>query len=318
MRDPKQESGVAFVTGAGGFLGSAVAAGLAGAGWRVAGFGRAPRIVGGPLPETFVEGDIAHADLVRAAERLGAPQLVFHAAGGASVGASLADPDGDRDRTVGSLREVLDFLREAAPDARLIYPSSAAVYGDAASGPISEDAPLRPVSPYGRNKLEAEQLIMDEHAARGLDTAIVRFFSAYGPGLRKQLLWDLAGRLASAPAAIELGGTGDEARDFLFVDDAVALVTLLARRDRAASPLILNGGAGQPVSVRQIADLLRDALGSRAEIRFSGQGRPGDPRSLVADVSAAGDLGFQPRTSLSEGVARYARWLMSERAPSNL
>jgi UDP-glucose 4-epimerase len=300
-------TGVAFVTGAGGFLGWAAASAFRRAGWRVAALGHPPRPGQQGLSPTdlWIEGDIEIGALRAAADRMARPEVLFHAAGGASVGASLADPEADRARTVGSLRQTLAYLTADAPCARLIYPSSAAIYGEAAQGPIPESAPAAPVSPYGRHKADAERLIQ----AAGLDAVIIRFFSVYGPGLHKQLLWELAGRLAADPAELELSGDGEEARDFLYVDDAMDLVALAAGLDELTTPLVLNGGAGRAVTVRQAADALRRSLGRSTSIRFSGKGREGDPRSLVADISRARALGFGPAVSLEQGLAGLADWL---------
>jgi len=310
-------TGVAFVTGAGGFIGSAAAAAFAGAGWRTAALGHPRRWADvGPQPDPpapWFEGDIGAPGLAAALRAVGRPEVIFHAAGGGSVGASLADPVADRRRTVGSLAATLAFMAAEAPDARLIYPSSAAVYGDAAAGLIPETLPAAPVSPYGRHKAEAERLILDA-AGAGLDAVILRFFSIYGPGLRKQLLWELGNRLLKAPAHVELAGHGDEARDFLFVDDTVRLVGLAAGLGPQAQPLIVNGGGGRPASVRQIAEALAAALSVRSRIQFNGEVREGDPRSLVADVARAEALGFLPQVSLADGMARLARWLLSMKA----
>jgi UDP-glucose 4-epimerase len=298
-------SGVAYVTGAGGFLGGAVAAAFQRAGWRVAGFD----LVGARGLTLSVEGEVAQQSLARTAGSFGSPEVVFHAAGGASVGASIADPEEDRRRTVGSLRETLAFLEQHAPRARLIYPSSAAVYGAGHAGPIQESSALDPISPYGAHKAEAEALIADAAAGFGLEAAILRFFSIYGPGLRKQLLWDLAQRLAGGPVEVELGGTGAERRDFLYVDDAVRLIGLAASAPIGAGPLVLNGGSGQGRSVREIAEGLAGAMGSKARIGFNGQVREGDPKSLVADISGAEALGFEPAVALETGLGATARWL---------
>jgi len=295
-------AGVAFVTGAAGFLGGAVAGALGGAGWRVVGCDLMPGDAAACAH--WIAGEVHRDALARAMAEIGAPEVVFHAAGGSSVGASLADPKTDFERTVGSLRETLAFVGEHAPRARLIYPSSAAVYGAASAGPLGEDAPLHPISPYGRHKLQAEA----EIAASGLDAVILRFFSLYGPGLRKQLLWDLARRLAAKPERLELSGTGEEKRDFLHLDDAVRLVGLAAGLEVPAAPLILNGGAGEAVGVRRAAETLARALGSRAAIGFSGETRAGDPAALVADVSRSRALGFAPLTRFEDGVRAYARW----------
>ena len=295
-------SGVAFVTGAAGFLGGAVAAAWVRAGWKVAGFDTTPGWAGGCAH--WIAGEVHRDSLAQAASEVGAPEVVFHAAGGSSVGASVADPDGDFARTVLSVRETLAFLKAGAPGARLIYPSSAAVYGAASAGKLSETARLAPISPYGRHKLKAETEITDA----GHEAAILRFFSLYGPGLRKQLLWDLARRLRTQPAQLELSGTGEELRDFLFIDDAVRLVGLAAGLDLAHGPLILNGGRGAAVSVRHVAGTLAWALGSDTAIGFSGETRAGDPKALVADASRAEGLGFSPKVTFEEGAKRFARW----------
>jgi len=295
---PPTGSGVAFVTGAAGFLGGAVAGALVRGGWRVAGFDVMQGWAGGCAH--WITGEVAREGLARAAAEIGAPEIIFHAAGGSSVGASVADPEADFARTVLSLRETLAFMAQHAPDVRLIYPSSAAVYGAAEAGPVEESAWLQPISPYGRNKLQAEF----EIATARVNAVVLRFFSLYGPGLRKQLLWDLATRLAAGPDRLELSGTGEELRDFLFIDDAVRLVGLAA----SGRSTILNGGRGEAVSVREAAATLARALGSKAEIGFSGEARAGDPQALVADVSKARAFGVAPRVGFEEGVRRYARW----------
>lgn len=298
-------SGVAFVTGAAGFLGGAVAAALVRAGWRVAGFDIVSGWAAGCAH--WITGEVARDAMARASAEVGTPDLVFHAAGGSSVGASVADPDGDFARTVGSIRETLAFLETGAPAARLIYPSSAAVYGEASAGRSSESAPLRPVSPYGRHKLQAEAVIADA----GAEAVILRFFSLYGPGLRKQLLWDLARRLAARPDTLELAGGGDELRDFVYVDDAVRLAGLAMGTPASGTPLILNGGRGEAIPVRRVAETLAREMDVRVRIGFSGESRPGDPSALVADPTAARAAGFEPQVPFEDGVRRFARWFQA-------
>lgn len=286
-------SGVIFVTGAGGFLGGHVAASFTEAGWTVAGFER---------------GESEFGDLAQAAGELGPPEVIFHAAGSGSVGASLADPAGDFDAGLGSLRQTLEFMRQQAPAARLIFPSSAAVYGEGQAGRIAETAPARPVSPYGLHKALAEQLIAGWAELFGLDAVCVRFFSIYGPGLRKQLLWDIARRIGEGAEGLELSGHGDEARDFLHVDDAVSLIGRIAGRPRGEAPAVLNGGSGVALSVRAAATALAEAAGFEGAVRFNGCSRPGDPRSLVADPALATGLGFAPAVDFETGVRGFVAW----------
>jgi UDP-glucose 4-epimerase len=306
---------VAFVTGAAGFIGRQSVNALKRGGWRVVGLSRvqpgdeALDLVG---PDVWITGKVSRLGLKQAQARFGHPEVLIHAAGGASVRASLDDPLEDFDRTVGSMREVLAFLRTDSPAARLIFLSSAAVYGAANAGRIREDAALRPISPYGLHKRLAEDLAFGWASQFGLDVAVVRLFSVYGPGIRKQLLWDIAQRLCVQPRAIELFGAGDELRDFLYIDDAVRLIGRLAGMERADQPLLLNGGSGEPSSVSAVAQHLCNALGVDTRVSFNGAVRAGDPRSLVADTTTAQALGFVPQVGLAEGLARFAAWTRAE------
>jgi len=145
----------------------------------------------------------------------------------------------------------------------------------------------------------------------GLRVAVVRLFSVYGPGLRKQLLWDVCGRLAAGADVLELGGTGAELRDWFHVEDAARLICLAAER-AASEPLLVNGGTGVAVPVRDIAQGLVEAMGRPVPVRFSGQSRHGDPERLVADTQRMQALGFAPQRGWREGLAEFAAWYQSQ------
>jgi UDP-glucose 4-epimerase len=255
------------------------------------------------------DGWVSSAALARAALSAGFPEIIVHAAGGSAVGASVVAPDSDFDRTVASVREVLGFMRTDASAARLIFLSSAAVYGATSADKVSENAPLSPISPYGLHKRLAEELLCGWAGIFGLDVSIIRLFSVFGPGNRKQLFWDLARRALDRPAMLQLSGTGDEARDFLYIDDAVRYVGSIAGLPRASSPRIVNGGTGRATSVRAAALALCSALGIEAQLDFSGEERAGDPRRLVSDPGYAKSLGIEPEVSFKTGVESYAAWL---------
>jgi UDP-glucose 4-epimerase len=202
---------------------------------------------------------------------------------------------------------VLEFLRTRAPRAVLVFLSSAAVYGNAAAGAIPEGAPAAPLSPYGTHKQLAEQLCTSHARNFGLRTIVLRLFSVYGPGLRKQLLWDACNRLTTE--APEFSGTGGELRDWLHVSDAAALIQAIAGAS-GATHTIFNGGTGAGTAVSEVLAELAAALGTCAP-RFSGKQRPGDPTSLVADASRARALGWSPRHDWRHGVREYAGWFRS-------
>jgi UDP-glucose 4-epimerase len=314
---PPRGNDVVFVTGAAGFIGRHVVSGFKRSGWRVAGFGRSePPQDGLDLAQADLWcGGQQHAKaLIQAGRQLGPPAALVQAVGSPSVGASFTDPAADFVSTVGTLKASLDFIRAQAPGARLVLLSSAAVYGRASQGLIDEYTPIDPISPYGLHKLMAEGLAQGWAELFGLDVAVLRLFSIYGPGLRKQLLWDVARRLSEDPSRLELSGTGEELRDFLYVDDAVRLIGVAATYPKNGRPLLLNGGAGEGTSVRTAVERLAAALRVRPMLAFNGEVRPGDPASLVADISAARRMGFEPLVGLGAGLTRYGAWVRQDLA----
>ena len=202
---------------------------------------------------------------------------------------------------------VLDGIRNNAPETRLVLSSSAAIYGNNHTGKILEDGCFTPYSPYGFHKRAAELLCESYAHNFGLKIAIVRLFSVYGPGLTKQLLWDLCHRLQQSLSILELHGTGNEIRDWLFVQDAVRV--LIAAADKAScTPFFVNGGTGIGTCVRDIATTLCQVWGEFPQIKFSGKQRSGDPFSLVADTQCLQTLGYIPKHKLAEGMEEYVRW----------
>lgn len=309
---------LAWVTGARGFLGRHVARALSEAGWRVVGIGHGEwspdesRVWG---IDAWRSAEIDLPALVDLSRVAGRPKVVFHAAGSGSVGFSLDQPLEDFQRTVATTAAVCEAVRTLAPDALVIYPSSAAVYGVAGKGPIGEQTTLAPVSPYGVHKLLAELLCLSGHRSFRLRCAIVRFFSLYGSGLRKQLVWDLVRRITAEPREVRLHGTGDETRDFLHVEDAARLVALVAAK-APDEPLVVNGGSGEAVSVRTVAEMVASMFGDGVTLRFTGESRAGDPQHYQADPARLRRLGFAPQWTLSEGLREYVRWLVKSEPAS--
>jgi UDP-glucose 4-epimerase len=302
-----------WITGMAGFIGQAVAREAVRQGRAVAGldFGAA----GGD--GRIVAGAVDRAGLAALLRQAGPPGGIVHAAGSGSVGVSLARPALDFDSNVATTQNLCEFLRENGIDAPLVLVSSAAVYGNGHAGAIGETAPAAPLSPYGFNKYAAE-LIMRSYAGNfGQRTTLVRLFSVYGEGLRKQILWDLCGRLARDGRA-ELSGDGSERRDFIHADDA-AKALLLALDQAAATAPVLNAGTGNATTMRALADAVCDAWrstqGRAVAVSFSGLVRQGDPAALVGDVSALKALGFSPAIGLADGLVRYVSWFAQTGAP---
>lgn len=297
-----------WITGARGFLGRHLSRELTAAGIRCAGVGhgRAELAADEPALEVWLNGDVSLSNLDHLRNMTTAPEVIYHLAGGAAVGASLAAPLEDFTRTVAGMAELLEWIRTRSPETRLVHVSTAAVYGSAASETSGEHA-LRPLSPYGTHKLMVEQMLRGYGVCFGIRAAIVRFFSLYGEGLTKQLFFDLSQRLSQHPAELRLGGSGDELRDWLHVADACRQLRGAAERCGTDCPTF-DGGTGQATSVRQAVTYLCQSWDQHPTVIFNGQARAGDPPRLVADRLRMGDLAAPPWLPLDEGLRRYVAW----------
>lgn len=290
-----------LVTGAAGFVGSEVVRGYAGKGVLVRGigFGEPENL---PGLTSYWNGNISAKAL---ATHGGKPDIIIHCASGASVAASIADPDRDFINSVGCMQEVLNFQHQHCPEARLVFASSAAVYGVGRGTALVESDPSQPLSPYGLHKQICEEILRFHGRTYGFKIAIVRLFSVYGEGLSKQLPWDACGKLLRGEW--EFSGTGDEIRDWLHVQDAANLLRLAAGHASPQVP-ICNGATSEGVSVREVLVQLGKALGVTGSPVFNGQERKGDPKRLIGSTACARTWGWQSHIGWREGMQRYAAW----------
>jgi UDP-glucose 4-epimerase len=304
---------VAWVTGAKGFIGKFLCLHLSQQGYKVLGLGHGAwplKIAAQHGLSYWVNGEINESNLAQMLNHSGTPEVIYHLAGGSSVGLSLQFPNEDFRRTVTSTASLLEWIRFHIPQVKLLLVSSAAVYGNSQSTCIPEDGLYTPYSPYGFHKRAAELLCESYACNFGIRTAIVRLFSIYGPSLCKQLLWDLSCRLSTNPVYLEINGSGKELRDWLYVQDAVILLTTVAK-NISTELLVVNGGTGIGTSVREIVDMLCQSWGLNPLLEFSGVQRPGDPQSLIADSQKITSLGFSPQCNTNVGIQKYVDWYKS-------
>jgi UDP-glucose 4-epimerase len=303
-----QSSGRILVTGGFGFLGRAVACKFKKLGYRVVGIGHGKWGLYELQKNGFDIWHEANVDLKGLTTINEKFDIVVHCAGNGSVGYSVLNPLQDFYKTVQTTVELLDYLRLSNPGALVVYPSSAGVYGAKEDAPIRESDPLNPISPYGYHKKIAEDLLKSYSDNYGIRVALVRYFSIYGPGLSKQLLWDAATKLLlPGSKGAEFWGTGNETRDWIYVEDAAELIASIANTPE--SFLMVNGASGYRVTIREVLNLLREELRVDSEIIFNNETRIGDPLFYHADIGQALELGWKPVVSLREGVKAYVKWL---------
>ncbi|HZH26067.1 MAG TPA: NAD(P)-dependent oxidoreductase [Azospirillaceae bacterium] len=298
---------VVWVTGATGFLAGGVLGELVRRGQRVVAFSRTPPpCTDGPV--AWIVSDFTLEVLLEASAAHGRPAHCFHGIGSGSVGLAAANPSADLARTVGTLSILLDALRHLGGSTRLVYPSSAAVYGDLGQDLAREERTLAPVSHYGLHKQLAETVLAHAWNLDGIASRALRLFSIYGEGQRKLLLWDIGLRILRGESPLSMDGTGNETRDYLHVADVARLVCDLMEAPWSGHDL-LNAGSGEATTVRSVAEGLADALGYDVEVLFNGRTRPGNPQRLQADTGRLAATGFAPIIPFEEGLARYAAWL---------
>lgn len=235
------------------------------------------------------------------------PTYLVNAAGNANVGRSIEDPRYDFVNSVDLFSLVLDQVRRVSPETKVLFTSSAAVYGQPKVLPITEELAPSPISPYGYHKWMCEQLAREYNSLYEVSVASIRIFSAYGAGLRKQILWDLCEKCRS-DGPVQLGGDGSETRDFIHAKD-IARAVLCVVRGGTFNGEAYNVASGVETSISDLAHHVLSAYGiSFDRLEFSGSNRVGDPKNWRADVSRLEALGFSPSIDFVAGVAGYVDW----------
>jgi UDP-glucose 4-epimerase len=286
-----------LITGANGFIGGSLANAWVCDGARVVGLCRRSAAASGLDPRIEMQTSSFTLDELAAELRRIEPDVLFHAAGTASVAESLENPNKDFAATVALFQTVLEATRRSGTRPVVVYPSSAAVYGNPEILPVSENAAVRPLSPYGYHKAMAELLAQEYAACFDIPVLVVRLFSVFGARQRRLLVWELFRKLREE-AEVEVQGTGQEIRDFLAVEDVATAVAALARAvSSTRGCTIANVASGRGTSVRDMAELMRRLTGSEKRIAYANQRRPGDPDRWIADIARLDRLGGVPAGS---------------------
>ena len=298
-----------LITGAKGFLGRSVSLFFHNQGYKVVGIGH-----GEWNEKEYVQFGISswvNCDLTldNIKKYAGKPEIIIHCAGSGSVKDSLSNPLNDFNRSVESLISILEFIRISQNNVRLIYPSSAAVYGITNNKSIYENDFTNPSSPYGTNKLIGEELCKSYANNFGCSIVIIRFFSLYGPFLKKQLLWDACNKIKNRDFLFY--GTGFEIRDWLHVNDACNLI-YKAAISKSVSFLIVNGSSNIGTNVVTILIKLFKFFEIEGNPIFTSKIRKGDPPHFVGDNALAlKTFDWQSSYLLDDGLIEYVNWFKS-------
>ncbi|MFW6018664.1 MAG: GDP-mannose 4,6-dehydratase [Halapricum sp.] len=252
----------------------------------------------------FVEGDVRDDSLVEAL--VAEAEYVFHEAAQAGVRTSVENPDKPNAINVGGTLNVLNAARDSDIE-RVIVASSSSVYGKPEYLPYDENHQTTPVSPYGVSKLAAEQYTRVYNEVYGLPTVALRYFTVYGPRMRPNMaISNFVSRCTNGKPPV-VYGDGTQTRDFTHIDDIVAANETLLETD-AADGEVLNVGSTDNIEIIDLARTIRDEVDPDLEIEF-GDRHDADAEHTHADISKARELlGYDPSTSIREGVAGFIEW----------
>ena len=302
-----------LVTGAAGFIGSALVRRLVAEGHDVVGFddlsaGRLENLA--DVPEVaLIEGDLRDAEAVLDAVR--GCDVVFHQAALKSVPRSLEEPAPYVDVNVVGTMHVLLAARDAG--ATVVFASSSSAYGDQDRFPLTEDLVPGPRSPYAATKLAGEVFCKAWWESFGVPTVALRYFNVYGPG--QDPASEYASVVPNFVTACLTGtrpvihGDGEQARDFTYIDDVVEANLLASRAVEDAYGRAFNiGGGGEPTSINRLLELIAAACDVEPD-PIHAPARAGDVRRSEADIGLArGLLGYDPKVDVTEGLARTVDW----------
>jgi UDP-glucose 4-epimerase len=295
-----------LVTGAAGFLGSALANRLAREGHQVRGIddlsaGDPERLDPGVL---FSRGDIV--DRPKLWSMLQEVDCVYHLAARVVVPESVLYPREYNATNVGGTVSVMEAMRDVGVK-RVVFASSGAVYGDQRKVPLSESLTPDPRSPYAVSKLAAEYYVRTIGALWGIETVVLRIFNAFGPGQPLPAAHPPVVphflRQAIRGGSMVLHGNGEQTRDFVYVDDVVEAMVAAATAP-SIDRLTLNIGSGVETSLKTLAQQVLEISNSSAEWILREDQDPG-PSRMAADIRLArSKLGYKPHITLQDGLRR--------------
>ncbi len=279
-----------LVTGCRGFLGNSIGQLVLRRGYDVLGIDRFPVPRSGWTGK-YIQKDVARSDLSSIIRDF-RPDFFFHAAGSASVDFSFVSPYADLEAGLATWARTLESIRDSKVRPVIIFPSSAAIYGNPITLPVREDAPVVPISPYGFHKAACELLAREYVSLFDQQIIVGRFFSIFGAAQRRLLMWDLYQQLAGPEQTVWLHG-GTESRDYLDIDDAGAVlfslidqcVNLGKNTCQQASYRVVNIASGEQIKVIDVARQLRDFVAPDKDIRCRAQKMAGHPEHWCADIS---------------------------------
>lgn len=255
----------------------------------------------------LVEIDITNFKEIK--DAIEEPDVIFHLAASAHTRATSAgwdDPQFDCEVNAKGTINVFETVRQMDINPKIVYASSAAVYGGPKNPPMTEDHPKDPISPYGVHKYTGEKHMNAYCDQHDLDISAVRIFNTFGERQPRYVMYDFFKKLQEDNSELEVLGTGRQIRDYCHVDDTVKAFKIVAEKGESAEAYNLSGE--NVISINELAELMIVIAGLEASYYNTDESWKGDPQRLEANISKLKELGFEPEVGLEEGLERFKDW----------
>ncbi|EMF0187867.1 NAD-dependent epimerase/dehydratase family protein [Enterococcus hirae] len=264
---------------------------------------------------TFIEGDVADSVLMEEIIRANQFDYIFHLAAVASVADSVARPVETHRVNFESVLMLLELVRKYQPNLkRIVFSSSAAVYGDEPTLPKKEESIIRPLTPYAIDKFAAEQYVLDYCHLYDVPGSAVRFFNVYGPnqnpnspysGVISILVDRYKKQLAGEKTSFTLYGDGSQSRDFVYIDDVIQALLLVANKEAALGQQF-NVGTGKATTLLTLIQTIDQILETELALEYQPE-RSGDIHDSLADISKIESIGYLPNYDVLSGMKSYLK-----------
>ncbi|WP_422123952.1 GDP-mannose 4,6-dehydratase [Planococcus sp. X10-3] len=268
---------------------------------------------------TVIEGDITDYPFMNKvlADKF---DVIYHLAAIASVAASVEDPMYCNEVNFKATLNLLEQIRQNGFETKIVFASSAAVYGDNENLPLSESDAVRPLSPYAIDKYAAEQYVLNYAQLFNIDTCATRFFNVYGPKQDPKSPYSgvisiLIDATLDSNKEFSLYGDGSQTRDFVYIDDLVNALTILGD-SKEISGKVFNVGTGNSISLTNLIKSIESVSNQKLEINNQ-PARNGDVKDSRADINRISELGYTTNFSIKDGLLELYKYEFSKLNPAN-
>ena len=304
----------ALVTGGAGFIGSHLVDRLITEGWKVKVI---DNLSSGYRENVNKKAELIIGDLKDPKIALKAVEdvdVVFHFAANPEVRVSTTNPKIHFENNIVVTFNILEAMR--IKDVKeIIFASSSSIYGEPEVIPVSEDAPMRPVSVYGASKAACENLIHAYTKLYGFKAIILRYANVVDPRLRHGVIYDFILKLKKNPSKLEILGDGTQLRSFIHIEDAIE-ATMIALEKSHEPFSVYNIASEDWITIKEVADIVCETMGLKPLYQykpvFYGIGWLGDVKRIALDIKRIKKLGFNPKFNSRQAVKETTKALLKE------